>query len=56
MLFFGYWGVWFLLGILLVATGKLKVTSHGRFSLLALTVWAAVLAVPASLAHCAFIR
>lgn len=57
MVLLGYWGIWFLLGVLLIATGKLKVTSgDDKFSLLALIVWAALLAVPASLVHCAFIK
>ena len=56
MLFLGYWSLWFLIGLLLAFTKKIKFidTSTGEFSFLAVLIFAFILAVPSSLVHCAF--
>ena len=57
MIFLGYCGLWFLVGMFLICIGKLKVTDgQGIFSILALLVWALIFALPSSLVHCAFFK
>lgn len=57
MIFFGYVGFWFLLGLILAMFGRLKVTNgSGKFSLTVLLVWSLIFAVPSSLVHCAFLK
>lgn len=56
MLFLGYWSIWFLVGVLLMVTKKIRFTMHDKPSFLVVVFFAFIMAIPSSLAHCAFIK
>lgn len=58
MLFLGYWSLWFLIGIFLSFTKRIRFTNgrnKNQFSFVSLLVFSAILALPSSLVHCAFV-